>query len=94
MLFLESVCEIGEPTLLLLLSTVGDVGEATSLDPWESLVRFFFRNPSDGIKLVSLPFRFCGTHDSGWEKGSEEANVLVLALHGSGEGGRGGMMRD
>lgn len=79
LLFLESVCEIGEPILLLLLSTVGDVGEATSLDPWESLVRFFLRNPSDGIKLASFSLRFCGTQDSGGPMiVFEDANVFAL----------------
>jgi len=40
------------------------------------------RNPSDGIKLSSLPLRFCGTQDSGWadevdDEEEEEAKAEV-----------------
>ena len=47
LLVLERVGVIGEPPL----STVGEVGEVTVSDPCEeSLVRFFLRKPSDGMR--------------------------------------------
>lgn len=35
--------------VLLVLLVVLSIGELRSLDPWESFVRFFFRNPSVGM---------------------------------------------
>lgn len=49
----------GEPT-------VGEVGPSAPCE--ESLVRFFLRNPRDGITvslLLTGPFRFCGTQGPG-----------------------------
>jgi hypothetical protein len=51
-------------------STVGEVGESTSLDPLcESFVRFFFRNPSDGMERGRLAGML--------EEGDGDANAVV-----------------
>ena len=41
-----SVGVMGEPACF---SFTGDVGVPSDAEPWESLVRFFLRKPSDGI---------------------------------------------
>ena len=74
LLVLLSVGVIGEPPL----SKVGDVGPSDPCE--ESLVRFFLRNPSDGITEVSvLPFRFRGTQGSWASWLLLEANFLALS---------------
>lgn len=44
-----------------MLSLIGDVGESRWWEPPESLVRFFFRNPRDGIEAFRASYSPAGT---------------------------------
>ena len=71
LLVLERVGVIGEAPL----STVGEVGELTVSDPCEeSLVRFFFRKPSDGMREDEA-LRLVGR-----QGGSAGANVVGAVM--------------
>lgn len=72
LLVLERVGVMGEPPL----STVGDVGEVTWSDPCESFVRFFLRNPSDGMREDSA-LRLVVVGGQGW---SADANFVGAVM--------------
>lgn len=82
--FLEVVGVMGEPDDV---SLMGDVGESRSLEPPESFVRFFLRNPRVGMLCVvwrddadgmrALPCKQC-PGEGGTGAGGEAALKLQL----------------